>query len=60
MFCPNCQKNDKDKNFFKCKIKYSIKSFPKFLFVIFDMGYDDLITNKNNIIRYTPKRINLI
>ena len=40
------------------KFKYSIKSFQKFFLVIFDMGYDDLITNKNSIIRYNAKRIN--
>lgn len=48
-YCPNCQKDEIDKLYPKCKVQYCIDNFPVFLFILFDMDYNDLLENKEKI-----------
>lgn len=52
IFCPKCQNIEEENNFKKCYVQYRIKSYHYVLFVLFDLDYNDLINNKNNIISY--------
>ena len=52
-FCSNCQKDINERTFKKCKIAYIVESYPIFLFIIFDMGFNELLTYKDKIIFFS-------
>ena len=59
LYCPNCQNNIKEKEFKRCSVEYSVKSFPNFLFILFDMDYNQLKNNKIDIIKFSSTFIQL-
>lgn len=48
-FCINCQLNDKDRIFPKSIVKYYVNSYPIILFILFDLSFDELKSNKDKI-----------
>ena len=59
VYCPNCQNNNNEKEFKRCTIEYSVKSFPNFLFILFDMDYSQIKNNKLDIIKFSTPFLEL-
>ena len=51
-----CRKNAKE-DVLCLKIKYNIKSYPDFLFILFDFQYTELVKHKENIFKLLDNEI---
>ena len=49
-FCPKSQISDQI--FTKCYVSYNVLSYPKILFILFNLNYNELSDNKNIIVNF--------
>lgn len=57
VFCPKCQNEEINKVYPKCILKYGIISYPVILFIIFDLGFNELKNKLNNLMKYTKETL---